>query len=173
MKALHSPFPSGLRLLSKTPLSNVASVSIASLSLPEARIVLRGSGGMVTGAPVTMQFNGDSGSNYLSGDFYAQGTGAFAANPPGTNSRSTGIQLALTAAASAVAFLSVDIDVFGAKSDGPPHVNGRFISKGTADSNFIYGCNGGLWDQTAADVSSAVISFGAGANFTGTLYLYG
>ena len=160
-----------LRLLSKTPLSAVSSFTLLNIPPGESRIVLRGSGGCVSGAPALMQFNGDSGSNYLSGDFYAQGTGAFAANPPGVNSRSTSIQIALTGAASAVASLMVDISILGSKADGPPTVAGRFCSKGTADTNFIYGCNGGIWDQTAVDVSSATFTFGAA--FTGSLYLYG
>jgi len=138
----------------------------------EIRIISRTTGGMVIGAPVKINFNGDTTSNYNSGSNYVQGNATVAGNAPGTNSKDTAGQLALTASAATVVDLELIINVFPLVVSGASRpFNCTFNSRGSTDATFITGTSNGFWDDTSSTMTSILITYGSAA--TGTVDAYG
>jgi hypothetical protein len=136
-------------------------------------LVVEGTGGMLNGSPIYLQFNSDTGNNYLTFDQYGQGSLSSAMNAPGGAPRSAlGIQCALTASTGNVLALGFKVRFCPLKARGPQIVRGRFESKASsADTAFIGGNIEGCYDQTANDITSFKINFGAA--FTGVVDIYG
>lgn len=132
---------------------------------------IRGIGGMTVGAPATMQFNGDTGSNYWSASMYVQGSASVAGNAPGTNGANTSAQLCLTAGNPSVDVdLHIEIDPTVITSCAR-HFTCSFVSKGSSDATGIHGDSRGFWKNTTDEITGITVNFGAA--FTGIVDVKG
>jgi hypothetical protein len=138
--------------------------TIAAETYKEIRIICRTSGGMVTGSPAFIRFNGDTGANYDSLSLYNGGTNA----PIGATSG----QLALTASVATVPTLTMIITLLPLVASSLPRAYAcTFWSQGSAGGTFIKGTTDGYWNNAASGLTDVQITFGTAA--TGSVEFWG
>lgn len=147
--------------------ASTVTIAVTAGAYREIRIISRTFGGMVSGSPAKINFNGDVGNNYASVSTYTLGDVTRAANAQIATAAG---QLGLTGSGSSQATL-FDITIYPLVIANclRPFLC-KFVGHGTG-SAFIDGVSDGNWLNSVDDITSIVITYGSTA--TGVVEIRG